>query len=209
MLFEKQNPLNILSCPSCKAVGFKTWQKCTACRGMAMGHFRRGRWLYWGLPLTRYDLNLIKARLVFNKIRLVTLALMLVNVMFWFGWMVYKNNMGDIIINTPWLFFQNLKPTMLLLFWFGVGIFIYIWSRLIREQRHENFVEHYNYDQKPVLSDNPEFNNWAAVFKIGRRHSVNIASTFTPEAIAVITEAYNVADRNGSSEVMPVHLFYA
>ena len=89
MLFEKKAPLNLIICPNCKSTGLSGWGRCRECRGMAMAHIVRHHLLYWGFPLTRYNLMLEHGRRVLNIARKITLIVLWLNFWIWFGFFIY------------------------------------------------------------------------------------------------------------------------
>lgn len=203
MLFEKKAPLNILTCPSCQSTGFLAWRKCPVCGGMAMGHCRRGKWLYWSYPLTRYHLALEQGRRVLNRVR--WFIVLFLGLIFWggAGWQIYQSQLyrGFLFdLTSVWYFF----------FWLGVICFSYLWYRSIRKKEFVGLVEPYEYKiQAAVEEENLECDNWGAVKKIPRRQRHNIVTAFTNEALMVLGQAYQTADKNKHELVNPFHLFYA
>ena len=93
MMFEKKSPIDIAACPSCKATGLAGFRKCGRCRGMSMGRFQRGKWLYWSYPLTRYNLALLNGRRIFNKIRRITSIALWLNFWAWAGFFIYQSGL--------------------------------------------------------------------------------------------------------------------
>jgi len=213
MLFEKKQSLNILICPTCHSTGTVNFRNCPECHGLAMGYPARGKFLFWGYPLTRYHLALNKARRIFNKIRLVTVLILGLNFWFWFGFAVYRvGNLNTIVrslLRGDVVLFRTLLPSVFL-FWLGAACLLYLWSLLIRGKKHSVIVERHNYNF--VSTDQPSelsLNNWIEARKISRSKRINIAGAYTEEARMVLGEAYRLADRNGYDAVAPAHLFYA
>src|SRR3989339_1645527 len=93
MLFDKPEAISLLFCPTCKATGFIGFNKCKECGGMSVGHFVRGHWLFWFFPLTRYHLNLAKARRIFFKVRFISLLLLWLNAWGWGTLFLYKKGL--------------------------------------------------------------------------------------------------------------------
>jgi len=212
MLFEKNTPLNILICTTCHSTGNVNFRTCPECRGLSMGNAIRGKFLFWGFPLTRYHLALDKARRIFNKIRLVTVLILGLNFWFWFGFAVYKSGKFSLIINAIIKNNLNLIKTLIsspYLFWLGAICFLYLWMLLVRGKKRRVIVEKHNYDGTAEPTKELILNNWVAAKKIPSKKRVNISAAYTEEARMVLGEAYRVADRNGYDSVLPAHLFYA
>src|SRR3989344_8741392 len=127
MQFKKSPPLNIISCDNCKATGVAGFGKCPQCGGMAMGIFRRGRWQYFGYPLTRYHLALQAGRRILNRIRLITALVLWLTCWIWVGVTAYKADLG-IVFRDPihWKnFILTLGNNTTILFWLGVISLLY------------------------------------------------------------------------------------
>lgn len=213
MLFEKSQPLNVLICPTCHSVGNVNFRNCPECRGLAMGMIARGKFLFWGYPLTRYNLALDKARRIFDKVRLVTVFVLGINFWFWFGMTVYRSGSWGPLVNsvlkTNFLLFKSFLPSTVL-FWLGAVCFLYFWSLMIRGKKHVLIVEKYNYS---TVAEKRDFemvlNNWVEARKFSSNKKINIADAYTEEARMVLGEAYRLADRSGVTTVGFEHLFYA
>lgn len=213
MLFEKKQPLNILICSTCRSTGTVNFRSCPECHGLAMGFTTRGKFLFWGFPLTRYHLALSKARRIFNKVRLITILILGLNFWFWFGFAVYRagnlNALVDALLKNNITLFKTLLPSIYL-FWLGAICLLYFWSLAVRGKKRPVMVEKFNYNLAPV--DEPKelvLNNWIEARKISRSRKKNIAAAYTEEARMVLGEAYRLTDRNGYDSVTPAHLFYA
>ncbi len=120
MLFEKKSPLPLLACAICGATGISNGKNCSECGGLAMGHYARGRWLFWGSPLTRYNLALEKARRIFNKVRFATALILGLNFWIWAGLLLYQRNFFAEFLTEPRLWSEFYKlygaaPAILLL----------------------------------------------------------------------------------------------
>ncbi len=217
MLFDKTQPIPLLSCSACKAIGFVGFNKCQACSGMSVGHFTRDHWLFWRYPLTRYHLNLFKARRIFNKIRFFTILILWLNA---WGWTIYFGSRQNIKFNYSYVFdlsywysfLINFKGIVGVLFYGGVLLLLYLWYRAIVQHIKKGNVERYHYDQyaaeqKPAEKNTVE--DWPQAKKIKLKKRINIADTYTDEAMTVLAEAYRVADKSGLGKVTPEHLFFA
>lgn len=213
LLFAKQEPIKILTCDNCKSIGYVGLSKCSKCHGMSAGHFVRGHWLFWRYPLTRYHLNLAKGRRIFNKIRFFTSLILWLNA---WGWAAYilardKSFLANLFNPIFWVsFFSNLKGVVGLLVYVGALVLLYIWYRVIVERIKKDEVEHFHYNQKDnEQEESLEVSDWTQAKKIKSKKRLNISDTFTDEALAVLGEAYLVADRSDKGVVTADHLFYA
>ncbi|PIT88283.1 MAG: hypothetical protein COU29_03385 [Candidatus Magasanikbacteria bacterium CG10_big_fil_rev_8_21_14_0_10_36_32] len=212
MLFEKKQPLNLLICPSCKGTGIVGMSGCSECRGKSVGYRPRQKLLHWSFPLTRYNLALLKAKRIFNKIRRITFVVLWLNAWGWFGFLIYKKVIWADVIKGPeymWNALNNVEGSSWILFWLGV-IFISYWTyRVITERKIKGEVEKYSYDVQMTAAENQILTDWKQIEKISGRQSLNISSSFTDEALAAVGEAYEMADRNGYKILEVEHLFFA
>lgn len=215
MLFEKQAPLSLLPCSVCRATGFVGMVKCKQCAGMSVAHEIRGHWLFWFYPLTRFHLALARARRIFFRLRFVTMVLLWLVTWAWAMYFEVRAMVGfkaaDLAeINFWYSLFKNLRGFDSVLFYFGAFIFCYIWYRHIVEAIKKGNVEKYHYDQYGApAAEKLSVNDWISAKKLNHRKKINIADTFTDEALQVLSDAYEVADRSGKNEVTVEHLFYA
>ena len=211
MLFEKKAPLNLIICPNCKSTGLSGWGRCRECRGMAMAHIVRHHLLYWGFPLTRYNLMLEHGRRVLNIARKITLIVLWLNFWIWFGFFIYGREAYKVFLAGDWgAFFTNLTGGEKTMFWLGVFCLFYLWYRIIAEKQIAGRVEHHDYDEdKKENTPDEGVSSWPVAFKIPRRHRLNIATTLTDEAKSALGAAYTLADKGGYNTVTPEHLFYA
>lgn len=214
MLFESISPLNILACPVCKGVGLRGFGKCAGCSGKAMGFWRRNKWLVWAFPLTRYNLALMSGRRVWNKIRRITLIVLWLNCWIWFFFLVYRSGAGANFMTLPenWLAAaSSLAGEQKFIFLLGALFLIFLWYRVIVENRKRGRVEKFDYST-PSLPENEEIqpmNDWSRAKNIPKKNKLFINTAFTDEAMAVLAEAYKFADRRNFAAVEPGHLFFA
>lgn len=201
----------LLICVRCRATGLNGWKKCLLCRGMALGSQRRGRFLFWGWPLTRYHLSLARAQRVFNRIRLAAVLIVILNFFIWFGVVAYRTNLDQdrTVLSNPYALFQNLSPRARALFWLGLGAASYAWYRRLREREQKAPVEHHAYggQEAPEAAAGP--GEWNQVRRLPSRARLNIADAFTSEGRETIARAYALADRSKASLVTPLHLLIA
>lgn len=212
MEFKKAEPLNILICDSCKATGFVGFKKCGECKGMAIGVLRRGRWLYWNYPLTRYHLALQSGRRILNRIRLITALVFWLNCWIWTGFLIYKQGIYDLLLSPArWQnFFIALEDRTAVLFWLGAVALLYFWYRVICHKESVGAVEPFDYNDRfsKEKESGVTVDSWEAAKKIPRRKKYNIANAFTEEALSALAKAYRFADKNGAKEAESKHLFY-
>ncbi len=175
---------------------------------MEMGISKRGKWLYWDYPLTRYNLSLQSGRRILNRIRLITALVFWLTCWIWVGVTAYKADLG-IVFRDPihWRnFILTLGNSTTILFWMGVISLFYFWYRIIRQKELVGAVETFNYDEKN--KKDLVVGSWVDAKKLPKRKKHNIADAFTEEALSALAKAYRFADKNGAKEATPEHLFY-
>ena len=210
MLFEKQIPLNLLSCPTCQGSGYSGIRKCPECKGMSTGHFIRKQFLYWGEPLTYYHISVRRARRWLNHFRIIGALVFGIGFLSLFVWLIYdKGILTDVLTVRFWQLRGNSLP---LFFWWAMVAFGYLAYRLTVMNPEPKTVESHEYkEDKKLLEEREEQNmqTWTEVFKLPRRKRHNIALSFSYNTRQVLEEAYNQAYKNNCATVDPAHVFHA
>lgn len=214
MDFKKSPPLTILPCDACQYGSLSNIKKCAQCKGMSIGVAAHGLWVYWNYPLTRYHLALQTGRRILNRVRFITAFVLWLNAWIWMGFLIYKQNHNYRILLDPlqWDdFLASINNWAVFLFWFGVATLLYIWYRIIRKKEAVGNPELFKYNYKNKNENEGDTispQSWAAVQKLSRRKKLNIADSFTDEALAALAKTYRFADKNRIKELRPEHLFY-
>lgn len=215
MLFEPVQPINILTCPSCKGTGLRGFSKCSVCKSQSMVLWRRNKILQWAEPLTRQNIALQNGRRIWNKIRRITLIVLWLNSWIWAVFLMYRDGVFDKIVSYPedaLLIFNSLSPFPKVLFWLGLIFLTYLWHRIISEKKHHIFVEKYEYkndidDAKIDLGD-LSASDWGSIGRTKAKR-ISIDKVYTDEALSALFETYSFADKNNYAEVSVEHLFYS
>ncbi|MEK7643843.1 MAG: AAA family ATPase [Patescibacteria group bacterium] len=205
MLFAKNNPLNILTCPTCKGTGRINNFTCASCKGMGMVMISQGRFWYYGEPLTRYHIWLRRARKVLNIFRLagaLVFGLGMIGLFFW--GLSSKKIIGRIFDTKFWLSGGLTEKTM---FWIGIAAMIYLWYRsLASADEPESIIPVDN-----VVNPRPEENSvtdWTEIKRARRNRKINIALNFTPSAKVGLEKSFLFAARHRHEQLGTVDLFY-
>jgi ATP-dependent Clp protease ATP-binding subunit ClpC len=214
MDFKKPEPIDILVCTTCNSTGRMGFTRCSGCGGMEMGVYKRGKWLFWDFPLTRYHLALTQGRHILDKIRLITALVFGLTFWIWCGFYVYKSGAYKFLLDPQNIgqFFPAFTPRMIVFFCLGAVGFLYLWYRIIRGKEFAGIVEKFQYDyeaNKRPKDEGVAVNSWQQAVRISRRKRFNIARAFTTEALTSLGDAYHLADSKGHKSVLPEHLFYA
>lgn len=211
MLFDKLPPMNITVCPSCKGTGLRGFGACKECNGRSMGIRLRGKWLAWTYPLTRFHIALVNGHRIGNKIRRITFIVLWLNSWIWAAFFAYRADAYQAFIALPEEWpnaILNLPYYSKFLFYLGVLFLIYFWYRKITERKKNLEVEKFNYDRAPEAENAEPVTDWKQIKKIPSSKRLAIDRTFTDEAMAVLAEAYNFADKRNYAHVEANHLFY-
>lgn len=205
--------LPVSLCAACQGTGRVGARACRTCRGLSMGLIARNHLLFFGAPITRYDLALGRVRRIFNRARVLLVIVIGLNFWVWAGVLLYKTGAASVFFsasfNSPINFLRSVSPQIALLFWLGVAFFSYSWYRTTSERDVGAEVEPYDYNY-PKLELAPSSGDWDVLrheFPRGKR--LDIAKTYTPEAHGVLAAAYNVADKSGQAELTAIHILYA
>lgn len=213
MQFKKTESLPLLSCETCKNTGLVSLKKCKQCHGMAFGIARRGRWLYWDFPLTKYNLALQRGRRILRRVQLVTVFVLWLNAWIWSGFLIHNQGSYRLLLNPKrWiLFFTSLNHWAVFLFWFGVLCILYLCFFIIRKKESVGKIEPMRYHSKSSDSQSEvvAIDSWAQAIKFPRRKKFNIAGAFTEEALAALAKSYAIADSLRAKELKPEHLLSA
>lgn len=214
MLFEKTEQLNLIGCPSCKGTGSRGFRRCRVCDGRAVGLWRRDRWLEWNYPLTRFNLNLLNGRRIWNKIRRISLIVAWLNCWIWAMFLLYRS--GEIVnfVASPanWqLMVETAPSTVKILLLLGCVMLLVLWRRIIVEQTHSHEVEKFDYERAENSNEheNSAVSQWSEVKSISASRKLSINETFTDEAMASLAEAYRFADKTNSPYLSIMHIFYS
>lgn len=215
--FKENPPLDIINCDHCASTGRAGIGKCNKCGGKAMGFWRRGKFLYWEFPLTRYHLTLLRGRTIFNKIRRITVLILSLLIWFWAGALVYQAGALSGVVQTvatasttTAVSFEKIPSATHTLFYLGLIGFLYIFYRTIVEKDYQESVEKFDYDhEEKNIDDSVKELDWAQIKRLSNKKKKNIALSFDQDALKVLAAAYKIADDNHQARVSPTHLFCA
>lgn len=206
MLFSRTPIINVLTCETCGSTGYVGFRRCLECKGMSMGRMTRGKFLYWGDPLTHFRLALKKARRWLNVFRFF--GAVILGFGFWgvFFFSITRNRQWEIIFKKDfWLG----GASQAFLFWLGVIALSYLFYRLLVNAERQELVEMRSYRDKSAVDVGKErLQTWVEARRLRRSGRKNIAATFTSEAKEILTQSFFLALKYGSEEVDALHVFY-
>ncbi|MEK7625284.1 MAG: ATP-dependent Clp protease ATP-binding subunit [Patescibacteria group bacterium] len=200
---EKVEQQKVLRCPTCFGVGKFRGRQCSNCRGLGTVLYKYGKVLFWRYDLTRFTLVYNRLTRIFNKIRLITVFILILICWVWAAYFAYQY----FTVNSAQILFSLIPPSTQLLFWSGLLLACYAFYRGSVQRKRLMSVEQYDYDK--ISGGEKQLDSWQEVLGIPRRERRNISEAFTEEALAALDAAYRLADRSGDEEVKPVYLFVA
>ncbi len=215
MLFEKNYNLKIISCATCKNRGHVNHKRCPECKGMSMGMMARGKFLYFSLPITHYNLALRKARRILKRFEIIGASVFGVGFLgFAFFDILTKNSFELLFTLDFWMGNSPVKSLGALLFLLALLSFTYlIYLILSTEKKYDSVEKNEKYSDVENKEQEYEGANLDGSFesftKMPKKDKKDISKTFTDEAIFVIEESYRVAERYKNQVVTPFHFFYA
>jgi ATP-dependent Clp protease ATP-binding subunit ClpC len=141
---------------------------------------------------------------IFNKVRFI--SILLLGLTAW-GWGAFYYYQETTIFGHRITSVNSIPGATQIMFWVGCFLFVYLIYRATVEQVKSSPVEHYDYAHE--MAEKQRIDTWEEMTRQPRRHRINIAETFTQEALTVLESAFRVADDRASASLKPVHLFIA
>ncbi len=210
MLFTKNAPLNLLPCNTCLGSGYVGVRKCSECKGMSMGRMVRGKFLYWGEPLTRYHIKVRQGRRFLDKFRAIGALIFGLGFLGLFFWLVSGKGLFNEIFKVD--FWTSRNDFLAPLFWMAIISFSYLVYRIVVVDKQPVPVEWHEYDSDEAVrkeKKGPGLQTWRQAIKLSKKKRKDITKSFTSDVMQVLEEAYYVADKHQSDFVAPAHVFFA
>ncbi|MFH1286224.1 MAG: ATP-dependent Clp protease ATP-binding subunit [Candidatus Magasanikbacteria bacterium] len=163
--------------------------------------------LYWGMPMTRYHIRLRKARRGLQKGE--SIAAVLVGLLFFglFGWFIYRSN--EVLDVFTLFYWRTTGNGTQALFWLAITAFSFVIYRRVSLRKDPVHVEPYEETPTDVSElESNKINSWDGAKKVPRSKRLDIADVFTEEAHNVMEAVFDAADTNGSTRLLPEHVFY-
>ncbi len=205
MLFVKQEPLNIISSK-------KDPKPTVFSEGASFGYSARGKWLYFGLPISKYNIALRRSQKWLRKLEIASglffglafLGLFLIQIL-------ATNSFDLLLTNNFWTEADLSINSAPMLFWLATISFLFSFYRFLAKSTHIHKVEQRQFgkDISPTSVETPMVATWEEVKKISRKNKINVAKTFTNEAIEVLENSYKLADKYQNGIVTPIHVLHA
>jgi len=194
---------DLLICPTCRGSGKVGLGKCLGCDGLGVGLWFEGKFLYWNKIITSQELQKNK----FKKF----LKLLLSGVTFLFGvaallfllWHISRVGFVSIFSFSFWI---SGEPAVLLFFLSLFGD-LYLIYQFNEEVARKGWVEKRGYEVKKI--EVPEIIDWVLIKRLNKKIKINVPRTFSAEALKIVESAWQIAQKLGHAEVLPLHLFGA
>jgi len=213
---EQLNPegeresLQFLICSNCNGLGEIGGGSCPQCYGLGMVAWFRGSLLYWGKKIDAREIYHDRLESIFNKI--INIILFSSGILGFLAIILYAWNSGLFgEINKSLLSSRVYWEKLIFLkeiFWSSLLTDMYLFYRVKKKRELQIKIAHptYREGEKKVIF--PPV-NWQEVAKFNKKLKIDIAKTFTFDALESIKKAYNLAERFKNQEVAPIHLLIA
>lgn len=194
---------NLFVCPTCNGSGRVGRDKCLGCNGLGVGLWFDGKFLYWNKVITGQDLKK-------NKIERF-LKFFTSGVLFLFGaaaflFLLWRISEIGLISIFSFSFWTSGEPAVLL-FLFSLLGDLFLVYRLREEAALKGRIEKRGYEVKKIEA--PEIIDWAEIKKLNRKIKVDVWRVLNSEAKKIVESAWQMAQKLGHRQVLPLHLFAA
>ncbi|OGH87896.1 MAG: hypothetical protein A2206_01225, partial [Candidatus Magasanikbacteria bacterium RIFOXYA1_FULL_40_8] len=180
-----------------------------------MGMMARGKFLYFSVPITRYNLNLRKAKRALRRFEIIGASVFSIGFLVYAFFDFFTADSTEFLFDFNfWLGDTGIESLGALTLLFSLFSFTYLLYLLFSAEKKYDLVEkNENYSDVEKREDEYELGDTEAGFekfkKMGRKNKKDISKTFTDEAVFVVEESYRVAEKYNNKAVTPLHFFYA
>jgi ATP-dependent Clp protease ATP-binding subunit ClpC len=210
MQFSLVPPFPLISCPVCFGSGIISQKKCPECHGACFGRMARGKFLYFGKSLHRDSFRFEKVQKILYRTEMVAAVLTVFGSFAYFLFSLAQNNLQGQIFDSK--FWENHGVQGMAWFWFAwiaAGFLLYR-SNLAKIK--EDAVEAQGFKKDEVLEDlwnSGAIVNFEAVNHLPKKSRKDISVTLSPDALSILQDAYEIADKHHEKEIRPIHIFYS
>ncbi|MDD5031757.1 MAG: AAA family ATPase [Patescibacteria group bacterium] len=208
---DKYSKIQFIICPACGGTGEKKpGLACPTCGGLGVGSFSNGKFLYWGLNLSRAAINLRHFKksvdLLINMAAFIVSLAGLIALAFW----VWSSEAGptDMLAVESYsgLFsFWRVKHWLILVFWISVLADMFVIYRLSQEEAKQEKIKRVREAEGKGKMKSPD--NWEELRKF--KGKIDVSRAASPEVIKVVEEAFLLAVKAGHGRLSPAHLFFS
>lgn len=176
--------------------------QCQACEGVGLFGTYLNTVFYWGKKLNVIDIAEEKMERVIKMVYDGLLILLAVTGLSWGLW-----DIGRTLPNLErYSDLLNLKTGGLALLWISVLGDLFIFYRLDRESKRKKTVKKLAYTQAPPK---PLIISFAEALGLPKKQKINLAETYTDDALKAVEKSFEYARRLKHSEIRPLHLLAA
>jgi ATP-dependent Clp protease ATP-binding subunit ClpC len=190
-------------CPNCAGSGQGEKRKvCHVCQGVGEVAFLEGQFLYWGKRINFLTILERKIEVLVKNILefgLFAFGLLGLAVLVWQVWQVEFRE----FLNWEFWFHQ---PKLMLIFWLSILSDMYLFYRKEREFAGQNKVRKKKFQENlPQVVIEPKI--WPDFSQIKKIDQIDVSQTLAKEAQIALENAWQLAQRIKTPEVLPIHLF--
>ncbi len=195
--------MDLIVCPTCQGSGYQDRRLCHECRGAVRGLMFGDKFLYWGRPISRFDIKLRHLKeLLDDIINALALAATLGFLALFFYAFYRVNGFGEVLN----LKFQISTLPQIKFFWWSALGFLFLIYRLgtLRASRRPVLRREYG---KEALTFREAA--WDEVKRTRRRNVIDVSKSFSDELLRAVDDAYAIARKWRHAEMNLVHFFAA
>jgi ATP-dependent Clp protease ATP-binding subunit ClpC len=191
-------------CEDCRGVGYIQDKKCPSCASYAFGIYSHSDFLYWGKVINKLAIWQEKLHRTINQaINLIFFILGLIGLIA-FGINIYYWGGPLTIINID---FWLTKSWLMLFFWLGLMIYLYIYYRLEQQAALKFLVKYKGYESDKVLKEGfPTVSSWQEVLLLRPERKIDVSKAYSKIAFNVVEKAYELAKKLEHKHVTTLHL---
>lgn len=205
MQFAQNDELKILKCERCQGSGIGKAGKCGQCQGKGRAAWWNNELLYWNWPVSKYHISLRRGRTILNTFRVMGGMIFAFSFIGLFLWNVYRLDIFTEIFQMDFWLQRAVHGKVFL--WLGIAALGYVWYRIVLMGKPAEIVP--NYDRIEFDPTNSPALTWSGINKQKKINRRDLASMATIPTKNVIDQAFKLALAEGSSAVLPKHLFLA
>lgn len=195
---NKKQEIQFIHCLECKSIGEDEKGKdCSNCRGLGLGSFFLGKFLYWNASITKANISLRKLKQFMNLI--IDLASYLVFIVGFSSLCYHFFINTSLKINEIINFYQE-KNILIIMFWIGLLALLFIIYRTSERKAGKQKIKEIKIGRTKTFP-----NNWNELVKYKKK--LEISSGYKEKTLQIIEDSHLLALKLRHKEVTPVHLF--
>ncbi|MDD2646840.1 MAG: AAA family ATPase, partial [Patescibacteria group bacterium] len=192
--------MEYIYCPTCRGFGRLEKRVCPTCRGRGLYAWVGGYLLYWYKRFSKTELAWLKLKIA--VMFLINLALFAFGLL---GILALAQSIFHLYyFDKVWNFFTQSKNFLQLIFWISVITDAYLFYRFekLTERRRKIW---------PKTTQNllPPTSDWMTINHLSSKFKINVADSLSDEAKKLILNAWQLAEKMSSAEILPIHLLAA